>query len=532
MSGSGRPPGEPSTGLARRGFLALAAAAALPRLVRAQTQPAETPSAATPPEFGFEQVVRMARDASRQEHQPALVTLSGPFADLSYDRYRAIRFREDRRPMSGADIAFAADLLPPGLVYRQRVDISIVRRSGEVQQVEWTPDSFHFDPAMFGFPDGTPPEGEARDLSYSGFRLRYPLNRPDVLDEFLVFQGASYFRAVARGMIYGISARGLAIGTADARGEEFPAFRRFWIHEPESDAREITVDALLESPSCTGAYRFEISPGETTVMSTRCRIFPRTELTQAGIAPLTSMFFFGPERRAGVDDFRDAVHDSDGLQMITGSGARQWRPLNNPARVQYSAFLDENPKGFGLTQRHRQFGFYQDDEARYDKRPSAWVEPLGAWGRGSVVLVEIPVENEFNDNIVAFWKPEKPLQPTEEGHEFAYRLHWCAEPPDAAPLARVAATRGGLSIHERDKRVYVVDWRKDALAVPQLTPEVWCSAGAVGPVVLRDLPGGETMRASFLFKPGDAELAELTLVLRGPDGTPGSEIWMNRWTAR
>ena len=206
------------------------------------------------------------------------------------------------------------------------------------------------------------------------------------------FQGASYFRAVARDQLYGLSARGLALGTGGPEGEEFPLFRQFWIHEPEVAATSLTIHALLDSPSVTGAYEFVVRPGVETVMDVRSVLFPRVELTGAGIAPLTSMYFFGPKSRARIDDYRDAVHDSSGLQMVTGAGERIWRPLDNPLALQFSAFSDHDPQGFGLTQRERAFIHYEDAEARYERRPSAWVAPSNAWGQGSVVLVEIPTD--------------------------------------------------------------------------------------------------------------------------------------------
>ncbi len=240
---------------------------------------------------------------------------------------------------------------------------------------------------------------------FSGFRLRAPLNRAEHFDEFVVFQGASYFRAVAKGQEYGLSARGLALKTGDARGEEFPFFRTFWIERPRPEANTVVVHALLDSDSTTGAYRFTIRPGDPTVMDVEMTLYPRVELTHVGLAPLTSMFFFGPNDRVGIDDFRPAVHDSDGLAIWNGRGEWLWRPLINPETLQVSAFVDDNPRGFGLLQRHRAFADYQDLEAHYERRPSLWVETIGEWGSGAVQLVEIPSKSEYHDNVVAFWRP-------------------------------------------------------------------------------------------------------------------------------
>ena len=107
-------------------------------------------------------------------------------------------------------------------------------------------------------------------------------------------------------------------------------------------------------------------------------------------------------------------------------GERLWRPLTNPKTLQTSAFVDKDPKGFGLCQRPRDFSTYEDLDARFDRRPTAWVEPKGGWGDGYVELIEIPVTEEIHDNIVAYWKPAKPLEPG-KGHRFAYRLSWGAD---------------------------------------------------------------------------------------------------------
>lgn len=515
--------------MGRRGFLAALAAgvsvsmAGVSRSV-AQDSPPAAAAGAYPLDHG--DVVEAARRLSAAPHQPLTSQLNAPFADLGYDAYRAIRSRSI--PIGRGQDGFALDLLPPGFIYKDRVAVSLATSTAAIE-FPFAMDRFEFDPSHFDraaeLSSMPAPEG----AGYSGFRLRYPINRVDVSDEFAVFQGASYFRAIARNMIYGLSARGLAIRTGDARGEEFPAFRQFWIEEPRPGARAIVVRALLDSASCAGAFEFEITPGETTVMQIRCTLFPRVEIAQIGLAPLTSMFLFGSAGPVMIDDYRDAVHDSEGLQMITGQGERLWRPLLNPRQFQISAFQDTGPKGFGLTQRRRDFAHYQDDEARYDRRPSAWIEPLDNWGRGAVILVEIPIRQEFNDNIVAFWRPEQPLQPSEAGHEFSYRLHWCAEPPDAAPLGRVVATRSGASIHSDRRRVLAIDFAKESPWAEPLSVEANVSRGELTGVTLRELPGGKLRRVSFEFEPVGADLLEFNVVLTGPNG-PESEKWLYRWT--
>ncbi len=234
-----------------------------------------------------------------------------------------------------------------------------------------------------------------------------------------MFQGASYFRAVAQHLLYGLSARGLAINTAEPSGEEFPAFTHFWIERPAPRASSIVIYALLESASTTGAYRFTVQPGVETVMDVELTLFPRADMHVVGIAPLTSMFLFDETNRGRLDDYRPEVHDSDGLQITSKTGEHIFRQLANPIKLQVSTFTTQPPQGFGLVQRSREQSDFQDFENLYERRPSAWVEPKGDWGAGAVELVEIPSGRESNDNIVAFWRP---AQASESGTSGAIRL--------------------------------------------------------------------------------------------------------------
>ena len=334
-------------------------------------------------DFSFDMVVARAREAAAAPYRRPLAEMTEPFADLTYDQFRAIRFRDDQRLFADANRGFQMEVLPPGFSYQDKVEVNVVS-GGVAEPVPFSTDYFHFHPDHFPYRDGRAPGGLAETMGFSGIRLRYPVNRPGVWDEVAVFQGASYFRAIAQGTLYGLSARGLSIGTAGAEPEEFPIFTAFWVHEPEPGARVLRLNALLDSDLVAGAFDMTIEPGAETVMGVRAVLFPRNEIAALGIAPLTSMYFFGPARRAGVDDFRDAVHDSDGLRIVNGLGERLWRPLRNPSAIESSSFVDENPASFGLIQRARGFEDYEDAETHYERRPSAWVEPGEPWGRGAV----------------------------------------------------------------------------------------------------------------------------------------------------
>ena len=324
---------------------------------------------------------------------------------------------------------------------------------GMARQVLYTPQLFDF--GQNGFKPDFP-----EDLGFAGFRLHAPLNRPDYLDELAVFLGASYFRALGRNQRYGISSRGVAIDTGLPKQEEFPSFRRFWLERPAPGADQIVVHALLDGPSLTGAFSFKIRPGDATVMDVEATLYPRQAIELLGIAPLTSMFLFGPNDRQGVDDFRPQVHDSEGLQIWSGSGEWFWRPLVNPQQLRLSLFSDKDPKGFGLMQRTRAFEEYEDLEARFGLRPSLWVEPLEGWGQGHVRLIEIPSPAEVNDNIVAFWVPRAPVEAGSEWR-FKYRLYWSMEAPVRPELAQTAATRVGMggSPPDGESRKFVIDFQ-------------------------------------------------------------------------
>ena len=474
-------------------------------------------------QFDFDTVVKRARELASTEYRDERLPLEGDFAQLDYDQFRDIRFRAGKPIWSDNDSPFEIDLLPPGLFFDRPVEINIVE-NGAVRTIEYANDWFEFGPLV-------EPPTNPEELTFSGFRLRTPINRPDVLDEFVVFQGASYFRAVAREQLYGLSARALAIDTATERGEEFPRFTRFWIEAPASDSAGVIVHALLDSPSIAGAYRFEVTPGKETRMDVRSVLFARRDVGVVGIAPLTSMFLFDGTNRERFDDYRDAVHDSNGLQMVNGAKERLWRSLANPATLQVSDFLDDGPVGFGLVQRHRRFADYEDAEARYERRPSTWVQPLSSWGTGSVQLVEIPTDIETNDNIVAFWRPTDGFERGGE-YRYDYRLIWTDYPPDEVPLMRVRDVRIGERVFAEDGTFeVVVDFTTPKGRRPneEIVPRVNASAGKVDNVIGRFLDGVERYRVHFDYTPGDVTLSEWRLQLLDGDG-PASETWLHRWT--
>ncbi len=476
--------------------------------------------------FTANTVMEIARALAAEPYEalPEIGAATG--ANSTYDAYRDVRFRRDAAIWRDDRIAFQLHVLPSGWLFKQPiflylVDDGIARR-------------FKADVGLFTFGEKASPLPEDAEVSLSGFRINGPMNAPDIFDEIIVFQGASYFRAVSRGQLYGTSVRGLAINTASPEGEEFPFFRAFWVEKPARGARRIVVHALLDSPSVTGAYRFVITPGEVTSVDVDHTLFARKTVKSFGIAPLTSMHLKSPVDAMRVSDFRPRVHDAEGLAMVNGRDERLWRPLANPRRLQVSAFQDNDPEGFGLIQRTRSFQAYQDLEARYHKRPSVWVEPAAPFGRGDVVLVEIPTEEEIHDNIVAYWQPADAIK-AGKPRRFAYRMLW----PDLSPARGggpwVHTTHSGPALGEnrtRGKVRFVVDYVADRIMNVSELPDarLTASAGEISDVVIQRNPESGGIRTSFLFDPKQARTAELRLSIDRQNGrTP--EVWLYRWVS-
>lgn len=471
--------------------------------------------------FGPAHVKKIAERLSQAEYVKPAIDLPAPFNNLSYDQYRDIRFRVDQSIWRGEKLDYELQLFPMGWLYDSPVDIWVVE-GDRARQLKADGRLFSLGPLIGKGPEAAP-------FGFSGFRIHGPINRADYYDEFALFQGASYLRAVARNEKYGMSARGLAINTARPGGEEFPLFRSFWIEKPRAGAPEIVVHALLDSPSTAGAYRFAIAPGTTTVMDIEATLYPRKQIQHVGITPLTSMFLTGTASRRITGDFRPAIHDSEGLAILNGRGERLWRPLANPRMLQTSSFVDKDPKGFGLCQRDRSFDNFEDLEARYERRPTVWVEPNGAWGEGVVELIEIPAEEEIHDNIVAAWKPKAPLEPGSV-YNYSYRLHWGEDIPVAWAGAKVAKTRIG-KMRKDGVFIFVVDFHGPAvkdlrdLPVAQLTT----SGGKVAHTVVQRHPDIGGVRVSFELSTSGSDLIELRLALKANEQLV-SENWIYRWT--
>jgi periplasmic glucans biosynthesis protein len=486
-----------------------------------------------PQPFDFAWLKGQARWRAQSPYQPPRSVVPRALTEMDYDRFQSIRFRSERALWAGPNGDFQVRLFHLGRTFTHPVQMHEVVK-GEARPIR-------YDPAMFDLSESrVNPRTLPRDLGFAGFRVHV---HTDWDRDVAAFLGASYFRAVGGEKQYGLSARGLAVDTGFDRPEEFPYFEAFWLERPERAVNRLTVYALLDSPSVAGAYRFAVVPGPTLTMDVDAALYPRRTIERLGIAPLTSMYLCGENDRRVADDWRPEIHDSDGLAVWTGSGERIWRPLLNPAAVRVNSFLDEDPRGFGLLQRDRQFAHYQDDGAYYDRRPSAWIEPKAAggrgWGKGAVQLVEIPTADETADNIVAFWNPADKPQPGQE-LLFAYRLHWGARLPLEPTLGQVVATRNGIGGYAGQKRKhfswrFAVDFVGGQLATLGKKAKVEVVVGASRGTIELPLANVQAeidgYRAVFDLRPTDdsVEPIDLRLYLRLGQSAL-TETWVYQWT--
>jgi glucans biosynthesis protein len=480
------------------------------------------------PSFSFETVKDQARALAKNPYSADAPPLPQALKDLDYPHFQMINFRTDQALWRDGGL-FQIQLIHRGFQYDRKVAVNLIE-NGTVREVVYNPAQFDFGRNSFA-------TNFDSSLGFAGLRVHFPLNRPDYFDEFVVFLGASYFRVVGRGQEYGTSARALAIDTAAAQGEEFPTLTAFWLERPAPNATTITIYALLDSKSTTGAYKFAFSPDADTSVQVEAVLYPRLDIGKLGLAPLTSMFLHGKPGTRAFADLRPEVHDSDTLLLHRGNGEWLSRPLLNPRLLRVSDFSDQEPKAFGLMQRETDFHQYLDTTKDYERRPSLWVEPGDGWANGAVELVEIPSDDEVNDNVVAFWMPQQPVK-AGTSLSFAYRL---TALPGAEPLpaiARCVGTRLGpvtpidMQREPReDSRLFWLDFAGGKISSLSETMPVEAvvtvSTGQAADFSCQKL-GDDTWRAAFTFTPDGRKDSEMRVYLRLRDDAL-SETWSYRW---
>lgn len=510
--------------LDRRDLLGGALAGAAVGWAPASFAAAPPPSPGLGPErpFSFEALKQRAKALARTPYAaPPKPPVDDAMRTMSFDTFAQAVYRPDKELWRGVAGAQAVRLFPQGRFYADPVAIHVLDR-GVAREVIYTPD-------LFDMPADHPLR-KLKGAGFAGFRLMSRGGQSD----WLAYLGASYFRASEPFDQYGLSARGLAINAGGK--EEFPRFSAFWL---EQNGGGLNVYALLDGPSVTGAYRMDnrrIEGG--AVQEIEAELYFRRPVELLGVAPLTSMFWYGENSGTFRGDWRPQIHDSDGLALSTGAGERIWRPLADPPRIVTNSYVDQNPKSFGLIQRDRNFENYQDDSLFYDKRPSAWVEPLSPWGAGAVNLVQLPTVSEREDNIVAFWTPKDKIA-AGSVVSARYRLHWASEPPPPGDVARVVHTLvglagdGGRDLDGRPippgSRKYVVD--VEGKAVEELArfggahAVVTASRGVLKGVAAFPVVGTKRWRLMFELHDLDGQPADLRAYL-AKDGQALSETWM------
>lgn len=506
-------------------LLAAATAGAVARPLSAVAQPA-TPQTIIQTALGEGQrfepaaIVETARALARRPYAPAANDLPAEFASLNYEQYVAIKALPPALIWGGENRGFVVEPLHRGFVFSNPVLLFTVE-DGQVRRVGYDRNRYDFGrtavPATMG------------DIGFSGFRLNASFGDGQPV-EFAIVQGATFFRALARGQNFGVVARALTLRPAETRGEEFPQFRAFWLERPNAGMNALVVHGLIDSESASGAVRMTFRPGDVSIVDLELTLFPRAALEHVGLGGMGSTYLFGANDRRGVDDVRAAVYESKGLQVLNGQGEWLWRPLQNPETLQISAFVDNNPRGFGLMQRDRDFSTFQDDDQRFERRPSLWIEPIGEWGQGTVQLIEIPSDSEVNDNILAYWRPRAPIAAGSEV-AFSYRQFWCWTPPERPPLAVVTSTSVGRGGAGRRRR-FAIDLVGEGLngaAPPDQRVSLTTSTGTILGLKTWPYPDRKAMRVGFELDPGNENACELRLVLEA-GGKPLSETWLYRWT--
>ena len=495
---------------------------------------ADAQESASPPvaHFGYDDVLKRARDLAGAPFEANPPPLPDVLAKLSFDAWRDIRFRRDKALLGTDGGPFRLEMFHLGHLYPQPVTVNIIRE-GLATPVPYAASLFDYGRNKIDKPLPV-------NLGFAGFRLLYPLNRPDVLDEVAAFVGASYLRFLGRKQRYGISARGLAVNTGTAN-EEFPFFREVWLETPGPNADRATIYALLDGASATGAYRFDIYPNVDSVTEVNLTLFPRRSGVKIGVAPLTSMFFTSQNDRRFAGDFRPELHDSDGLLLHTGTGEWIWRPLRNPESMEISAFLDKNLQGFGLLQRDRTFEDYQDLDLAYELRPSYWVEARSGWGEGRVELIELPTVDETNDNIVAFWVSNEPVE-VNKPITLSYKITASLNLSSLSPGGRVARTfqtqarsLGSDEVVPPGSRRFLIDFTGGDLAyfVPdpgQVSVVPTSTNGKITRSFLVPNPHIEGFRAAIDVELAPNQSTDLRAFLKAGNRTL-TETWTFPWKA-
>lgn len=415
------------------------------------------------PVMDFEILKDKAQQLLSNPYQDPKKKTTKGLSDLDYNRYKNLHFLADKSIWRKEGSPFQLQFLHPGYIYNY--DVLVYELFDKKYRL------IPYDRSMFDFSSLALNETTPDNLGFSGFKVHYPINTEEHTDEFLVFQGATYFRAISEKQWYGLSARGLATNTGMSYPEDFPIFKEFWIEKPDKASDRITIYALMDGKSAVGAFRFIAHPGKTTVIHVKASIILRKKVDRLGIAPLTSMYWYGENSETTISGANPEVHDSDGLLLHQDDNQWIWRPMANPKKPTVNSYAMERLRGFGLLQRDREFSSYEDEEMRYHIRPGAWVVPVGDWGAGSVQTYRNPTNQDSDDNIGAFWVPAETPE-VGKPFELEYKIYWISENPDELKLGKCIATRVKPNSQDPDQKIVQIDFKGDRLLDRENTSEL------------------------------------------------------------
>ena len=407
---------------------------------------------------------------SRREDWP-------PFwSELGQHDHKKIKFRREQGLWAGDNRPYVVEYIHPGGTYHETALLGEIVK-GVALDINW-------DSALFDYDDLSVPDSLSAPPGFSGFKVLLPVEKPDVLDEWAVFDAANAFRCIAPGLRFGLTARGWVINPAEPHGEEAPVWQQFWLIQPTNNAKAMELLGLMDGPSACGAYRFRITPGRSTVMEVEAEITLRQTVPMFGLAPLASMCWFSEMTQPKPLDYRPEVHESDGLLINQAEGNVIWVPLDTSKSLRHAEFPMDSLLGFGLIQRDRLFASYQDLKNSYQLRPSAYVEPVGVWPAGKIHLYEQPTSDPHAQNVTVCWQPGASLK-VGQPFPIGYRIHWLNEmsAPGICKVLGSRRTQTAFAAEEKrpDKVEFVIDFSQSAKVFSEpsqivLTAEVSDSA--------------------------------------------------------
>ena len=424
------------TQIDRRAMIAASGAALLlPSTLHAQGLTGNRP---TP--FSWDRLVAHAQQLTRT---PFKETPAHPgAAKVDYIAQHEARFRDDRTLWGDLPGDTGIRFFPLSQYSTQPVSIATVENGRA------TP--LRYDADMFDAPAGNAVKALGPNAGFAGFRIMNAARDGD----WLSFLGASYFRAPSPQKQFGLSARAIAINTSLGK-EEFPRFTHFWLERTGESS--VTIYALLDGASVTGAYRFVSRLGADGVtQDVTAALFPRRPIEELGLMAMTSMFWYDQANRGKGTDWRPEIHDSDILSIASANGTAHARPIINPPTPLVSAFAERDPKGF----------------------PTLWAAPSAPLGAGEVRLYSFPTDSEYTDNVVAYWTPSAPATPGQR-IDASYRVDWSAARAPASEalgneVAIVQNVWRGRGDEEGSDRL-VIDF---AGVTDGAKPEIWTDISA------------------------------------------------------